>query len=110
MRLWMRLSVGLIVRKKREQAITAEERDRLRREADERRRERCTASAKAIDIIAKEWLRKQGLLLPGDGVGDRLRRLYAYRKSIVQTSAPTYQPTLRQQQARPTPGVIEVEF
>lgn len=96
--------------RKREPAITAEERDRLRREAEERGRERCAVAARAATAVAQAWLLSRGLLVPGDGVGDRLRRLYGYRQSLVQTSAPKYQPTARQQQARPCAGIVEVEF
>lgn len=92
--------------------LTIEERDRLRREAADLQRARCTAAAQALQPTAQAFLAARGVLLPGDGVRERLVRMDAYRKALSQTSAqPAYKPTVRQQQARPLPGIdVEVEF
>jgi hypothetical protein len=100
----------------RKPAITAEERERLRREARELSRARCAAAAAAKTVEARKWLADAGLLVAGEGVGtglvrmDRWRRARGYGVGGVQTSAPAYRPTVRQQQAAPLPGIVEVEF
>lgn len=102
--------------RRRAPAITAEERERLQREARELERARCVAAEAAKTIEARAWLASQGLLVAGEGVGAGLGRLDRWRKARgygvgVQASAPAYRPTLRKLQARPCPGVdVEVEF
>lgn len=98
------------------QAITAEERERLQREARELSRARSVAAAAAKTIEARAWLAAEGLLVAGEGVGAGLVRLDRWRKARgygvgVQASAPAYRPTPRQLQARPCLGISEeVEF
>lgn len=97
--------------RRKEPALTPAERARNQREADERQRERCAAVASAMTAQAQAWLMRRGAWVPGEGVGERLRRLDGYRRSLVQTSAPAWRPTLRQQQAAPCAGIdVEVEF
>lgn len=97
--------------RRKEPAITAEERERNRREADERQRARCAEAARQMQTTAQAYLVAQGALVPGEGVRDRLVRLDEYRQSLLQASAPTYRPTPRQIMARPVAGIdVEVEF
>lgn len=96
--------------RKREPALTPEERERHRRMAAEASRERCARAAEAATAVAREWLQARGLLVPGEGVRDRLVRLYRYRADLQEAVQRTYRPTMRQQQARATPGLVEVEF
>lgn len=99
-------------------AITAEERERNRRLADEAQRERAAAAAALATVKARAYLAEQGLLIDGEGVGKGLARLDRWRKARgygvglgVQASAPSYRPTIAQQQARELPGIYrEVEF
>lgn len=97
-------------------AITAEERERNRRLADEAQRERAAAAAALATARARAYLAEQGLLIEGEGVGKGLARLDRWRKARgygvgVQASAPSYRPTMAQQQARELPGIYrEVEF
>lgn len=92
---------------KRKPSITPEERDRNRRAADERQRARAVEEAKVATLAAQAWLVAHGVLVPGEGVRDRLRRLDQYRQSLVQASAPAYKPTARQIGQRPIPGIFE---
>lgn len=96
--------------RKREPALSAEERERNRRMAEEASRERCDRAAKAATAVAQAWLQARGLLVPGEGVRDRLVRLYRYRSDLQEAVQRPYRPTMRQQQARPAPGLVEVEF
>ena len=103
--------------KTRAPAITAEERERLEREAGKIERARCVAAAAAKTVEARAWLASQGLLVAGEGVGaglvrlDRWRKARGYGVGSVQASAPTYRPTVRQLMARPVEGIeVEVEF
>lgn len=102
--------------KRRAPAITAEERERLQREARELSRARSVAAAAAKTIEARAWLAAEGLLVVGEGVGAGLVRLDRWRKArgygvVVQASASAYRPTPQQIQARPCPGIdVEVEF
>ena len=97
--------------RRKEPSLTAEERERNRREADERQRARCAEIARAAQIEAQAYLVAQGALVPGEGVRERLVRLDRYRKSLMQASAQSYRPTARQVMARPVPGIdVEVEF
>ena len=103
--------------KRRAPAITAEERERLQREARELARARSVAAAAAKTIEARAWLASEGLLVAGEGVGAGLRRLDQWRQARgygvgeVQASALAYRPTIRQMQARSGEGVeVEVEF
>lgn len=102
--------------KRRAPAITAEERERLQREARELARARSVAAAAAKTIEARAWLASEGLLVAGEGVGAGLRRLDQWRQARgygvgVQASAPAYRPTARQLMARPVEGIeVEVEF
>lgn len=91
-------------------AITPEERARLRREAKELSLARCEAAAAAKTVEAQAWLAKQGAIVPGEGLGARLQRLDGYRRALLQTSAPSYRPTVRQLQAELVPGIVEIEF
>lgn len=95
--------------------MTAEERDRLRRIAEERRSERVAASAIAVQDRAKAWLQQQGLIVPGEPVGKGLARLDQWRHAkgygVGQAAVADYRPTLRQRQAAILPGIeLEVEF
>lgn len=102
-----------MVSSRRRPSITPEERERLRREARELSRARCAAAAAAKTKEAQAWLAAQGLLVEGEGVGTGLVRLDRWRRALgygVQTSAPAYRPTFRQQQAALLPGMDEVEF
>ena len=97
--------------RRKEPSLTAEERERNRREADERQRARCAEIARAAQIEAQAYLVAQGALVPGEGVRERLVRLDRYRKSLMQADEQTYRPTTRQVMARPVPGIdVEVEF
>ena len=103
--------------RRRAPAITAEERERLQREARELARARSVAAAAAKTIEARAWLASEGLLVAGEGVGEGLVRLDRWRKARgygvggVQASAPAYRPTARQLMARPVEGIeVEVEF
>ena len=97
--------------KRRAPAITAEERERLQREARELSRARSVAAAAAKTVEARAWLAEQGLLVPGEGVGaglvrlDRWRKARGYGVGEVQASAPAYRPTSRQLMARPVEGI-----
>lgn len=106
--------------RRRAPAITAEERERLQREARELARARSVAAAAAKTVEARAWLASEGLLVAGEGVGAGLRRLDQWRQArgygvgevqaSAQASAQAYRPT-RQMQARPGEGVeVEVEF
>lgn len=107
---------GQAVSSRRRPSITPEERERLRREARELSRARSAEAAAAKTKEAQAWLVAQGLLVAGEGVGtglvrlDRWRRALGYGVGEVQASAPAYRPTVRQQQAAPLPGIVEVEF
>ena len=102
--------------RRRAPAITAEERERLQREARELARARSVAAAAAQTVEARAWLASEGLLVAGEGVGAGLRRLDQWRQARgygvgVQASAPAYRPTARQLMARPVEGIeVEVEF
>ena len=103
--------------KRRAPAITAEERERLQREARELARARSVAAAAAKTIEARAWLASEGLLVAGEGIGaglvrlDRWRKARGYGVGEVQASALAYRPTIRQMQARSGEGVeVEVEF
>ena len=97
--------------RRKEPSLTAEERERNRREADERQRARCAEIARAAQVEAQAYLVAQGALVPGEGVRERLVRLDRYRKSLLQASARDYRPTARQVMDRPVPGIdVEVEF
>lgn len=97
--------------RRKEPAISAEERERNRREADERQRARCAEIARAAQVEARAYLVAQGALVPGEGVRERLVRLDRYRKSLLQASARDCRPTARQVMARPIPGIdVDVEF
>jgi len=104
------------VNSRRRPSITPEERERLRLEARKLSRLRCAQAAAAKTVEAQAWLAAQGLLVEGEGVGtglvrlDRWRRALGYGVGGVQTSAPAYRPTFRQQQAALLPGMDEVEF
>jgi len=92
-------------------ALTPEERERNRREANERQRARCAEIARAATAQAQAWLVAHGAMVPGEGVRARLVRLNEYRQSLVQASAPEYRPTARQIGARPVEGIYEeIEF
>ncbi len=84
--------------------------------ADEAQRERAAAAAALATARARAYLAEQGLLIEGEGVGKGLARLDRWRKARgygvgVQASAPSYRPTIAQQQARELPGIYrEVEF
>lgn len=91
--------------------ITAEERARNRRMADERMQAVCAEQAERVQATARAWLVEAGALVLGEGVGERLRRLSRYRQTLMQTSAQNYRPTFRQQIERACPGVdVEIEF
>lgn len=97
--------------RRKEPALTAEERERNRREADERQRARCADLAREAQVQAQAYLVAHGALVPGEGVRERLIRLDRYRKSLLQASVPDYRPTARQVMARPVAGVdVEIEF
>lgn len=97
--------------RRKEPAISPEERERNRREADERQRARCADMARAMQATAQAYLVAQGALVPGEGVRERLVRLDRYRKSLLQASAPDYRPTARQVMARQIAGIdVEIEF
>lgn len=96
--------------KRRAPSITAEERERHRLEARELSRARCAAAAAAKTVEAREWLAAQGVIVPGEGVGAGLRRLDGYRRTLLQTSAPSYRPSVRQLLAEPVSGIVEIEF
>jgi len=92
---------------KRAPSITPEERARNQREADAWQRARCAEIARQATKEARDWLLARGVLVPDEGVRERLRRLDGYRRALVQASAPAYRPTVRQQMAR---DVVEIEF
>lgn len=96
--------------RKRKTELSAEERERNRRVADERHAEVREAIERAATFRAQTYLRERGVMQPGDSVGDRLRRLDRYRRTLDEQARIKYQPTVRQQQARPLPGVVEIEF
>jgi hypothetical protein len=95
---------------KRVPALTPEERARIRRQASEATRSIRMAAEAAATREAQAWLVAHGALVPGEGVRDCLRRLDGYRRALLQTSAPSYRPTVRQLQAVPLPGIVEIEF
>lgn len=96
---------------KRAPQMTPEERERLRREREAATRSVRLAAEQAITAQARAWLRERGALVVGEGIGAGLARLDAYRRALVQASAPAYRPTPRQVQSRPCPGIdVEVEF
>lgn len=100
--------------RRRAPEMTAEERDRLRRIAEEKRAERVAASVIAAQDRAEAWLQQQELIMPGEPVGKRLARLDQWRHANgygVGQAATDYRPTLRQRQGALLPGIeLEVEF
>ncbi|MBS0368425.1 MAG: hypothetical protein JSS57_04390 [Proteobacteria bacterium] len=99
-----------MTRGKRAPQLTAEERERNRRLADERHAEIKAAAERATTERARDFLRGIGELVEGDSVVERLRRLDRYRHALAERARIRYQPTMRQQQARPAAGVVEIEF
>ena len=96
---------------KRAPSMTPEERERVRREREAATRSIRIAEEQAATARAQAYLRERGVMVAGEGVGARLARLDAYRRALVQASAPAYRPTPRQVQARPCPGIdVEIEF
>lgn len=96
---------------KRAPSMTPEERARVRREREAATRAIRIADEQAATVRAQAYLRERGAMVAGDGVGARLARLDAYRRTLVQSSAPACGPTTRQIQARPCPGIdVEIEF
>lgn len=94
---------------RKQPTISAEERERNRRLAEDAARKRCAAAAKAKTGEAQAWLQARGLLVPGEGVRDRLVRLYRYRSALQESVQKAYRPTMRQQQSRQV-GTVEIEF
>lgn len=96
---------------KRQPSMTPEERERVRRDREAATRSMRLAAEQAVTARAQSWLRERGALVPGEGIGEGLARLDAYRRALMQASAPAYRPTARQLQGRPCPGIdVEVEF
>ncbi len=98
-------------------ALTAEERARNRRMADERQKARSAEDARAKTLEAQRVLGAQGMPLGPAEVGARQRWMAAWRVEMgfqhvdVQASAPAYRPTPRQIGARPVEGIYEeIEF
>lgn len=96
--------------RERKPQLSAEERERNRRLAAERHAEVVAAVERAATIKAQAYLSEVGAMVPGDAVGDRLRRLARYRASWREQVQVAYRPTMRQQQARSLPGIVEIEF